>query len=125
MNEATFVVGGYNIDEGINESQDFTETLALLKAYAEKRVGPGRYEAKPQSGEDLFGANEAYDVSMVAMDGAAVKNVMLVRLARFGKTVVAVTADTSPKAGQFGDELLTGLALPWITIAKMVSDKAK
>ena len=121
----TFVVGGYNIDEGINESQDFTETLALLKAYAEKRVGPGKYGAKPQSGEDLFGANEAYDVSMVAMDGAAVKNVMLVRLARFGKTVVAVTADTSPKAGQFGDELLTGLALPWITIAKMVSDKAK
>ena len=126
MNEVTFVVGAYEIDAGTSESQDFAATLDLLKTYAQKRVGSaGAVEVRAQSGEDLFGANEAYDVSMIQPEGGALKNVMLVRLSRFGKYVTFVSADTNPKAGQPTDALMMNLALPWLTIAKLVSDKSK
>ena len=120
----TFVVGGYNIDEGINESQDFTETLALLKAYAEKRVGPGKYGAKPQSGEDLFGANEAYDVSKSPWTAQPSKTSCWCSW-RVRQDGCGRHRRHQPEGRAVRRRAPDGLALPWITIAKMVSDKAK
>jgi hypothetical protein len=125
IGEVNFVVGSYIIDEGTDERQDFADTMNILKAYAQKRAGPGgASDVKPVETADLFGANEANEVYIgKAVDGK--KNLMIARLARFGKTIIFVSGDTTSKGAEVLPEESLGLALTQITLAKLVSDKVK
>jgi len=127
LNEVTFVVGAYDVDDGTDEHQDFLATLDLLKTYAIKRVGPTGSAVPTQvtAAEELFGANEAVDVTMITRDGGTDKNLMYARLFRFGKSIVFVSGDTNPKMGPVTDELKFSLAFPLLTIIKLISDKTK
>jgi hypothetical protein len=129
IGEVTFIVGAYNVEDGDDEQQDFAETYQLLQDYAAKRVGPtGQVKNDPPKPEDLFGANEAMDVTMITMDGmdgATAKNVMYSRLARFGKTIIFVSGDVKPVGPNITENELFASAITFFTIAKLVSDKVK
>src|SRR5262249_8201385 len=125
IGEVNFIVGSYIVDEGMDEKQDFADSMNALKAYAQNRAGPGApVEVKPVDTQELFGANEANEVySGKAVDGK--KNLMIARLARFGKTVIFVSGDTTSKGADVTPEESLGLALTQVTLAKLVSDKVK
>lgn len=126
VGEISFVVGAYMIDEGTDERQDFADTYKLLQDYAKKKVGTtGEVKLETPQPADMFGANEAYDVTMITKDGATAKTVMYARLARFAKTVILVTADAKPLAGNVNETELFASAITFITMAKLVSDKVR
>lgn len=125
IGEVNFIVGSYIVDEGTDEKQDFQDTMTALKVYAQTRAGAGgAVEVKPVETAELFGANEANEVySGKAVDGK--KNLMIARLARFGKTIIFVSGDTTSKGADVLPEESLGLTLTQVTLAKLVSDKAK
>lgn len=126
IGEVTFIVGAYNVEDGDDEKQDFADTLKLLQDYAVKKVGAsGQVKNEAPQAADMFGANEAMDVTMITMDGATAKNVMYSRLARFGKTIVFVSGDVKPVGANITENELFASAITFITIAKLVSDKVK
>lgn len=125
IGEVTFIVGSYLVEDGTDEKADFQDTLAAIKTYAQNRAGSGgKFDSKPVETAELFGANEAVEVySEKPTDGK--KNLMLARVARFGKAIVFVSGDTTSKGPDVAMEEGLGLALTQITLAKLVSDKAK
>jgi hypothetical protein len=125
IGEVNFIVGSYLVDEADDEKQEFADTLTALKAYAQKRAGAGgAVDVKNVETADLFGANEANEVySGKAVDGK--KNVMIARLARFGKAIIFVSGDTTSKGAEVLPEESLGLLLTQVTLAKLVSDKVK
>jgi hypothetical protein len=126
VGEVTFIVGSYNVDAGTDEKQDFADTYKLLQDYAAKKVGPtGDVKSETPQPADMFGANEAFDVTMITKDGATVKNVMYSRLARFGSTVIFVSGDVKPLGANVTENELFASAITFITIAKLVSDKVR
>jgi hypothetical protein len=126
VGEVTFVVAAYNVERGDDEKQDFAETLQLLQAYAQQRVGVGgEIKVDVPQPADLWGANEAADVTMITKGGAAVSNVLFSRLARFGQTIVYVSGDVKPVSANITENELFAAAITFATITKLVSDKVK
>ena len=126
IGEVTFIVGAYTVEDGDDEKQDFADTLKLLQDYAAKRVGAsGQVKNDAPQAADMFGANEAMDVTMITMDSGVAKNVMYSRLARFGKTIIFVSGDVKPVGANITENELFASAITFITIAKLVSDKVK
>jgi hypothetical protein len=126
VGEITFVVGAYNVEDGDDEKEDFADGVKLFKEYAAKRVGPtGEVKTETPQVADMFGANEALDVTMITKDSTTVKNVMFVRLARFGKTLVFVSGDVKPLGATVIENELFASALTFATVSKLVSDKVR
>jgi len=126
VGEVTFIVGAYNVEDGDDEKQDFADTYGLLQAYAQQRVGPsGAVKAEAPAAADLFGANEAYDVTMITKEDGTDKNVMFSRLARFGQTIVFVSGDVKPLGAAVTENELFAAAITFATITKLVADKVK
>jgi len=62
---------------------------------------------------------------LISQQGDQDKNLMVVRLARFGKTIVYVSTDTDLKASPATDTDTTLMATINVVISKLVADKAR
>jgi len=122
-NEVTINVGASNVVSGKDERGEFQSAYTALQAFAQKRGGLGGFAATAV--ENSFGANEAYDGVLVSQEAGRDKNLMVLRLARFGQTIVFVSTDTdlthSPVTAGDKDDM----ALINTIIVKLVSDKAR
>lgn len=122
-NEVTISVGAYNVDDGADERAEFQTAYAEVQSYAQARGGKVGFAAT--TAENSFGANESYDGVLISQQGDQDKNLMVVRLARFGKTIVYVSTDTDLKASPATDTDTTLMATINVVISKLVADKAR
>ena len=123
MNEVTINVGAYNVEDGTDERQEFQAAYAALQEWARQRGI--QHSFVPTTAENGFGANEGFDGALVLQQGGQDKNLMVVRLARFGKTIVYVSTDTDLKASPASQTETEVLATINAIIGKLVADKAR
>lgn len=123
LNELTMIVGAYNVEEGTDERAEFQSAYAAVQAFAQRRGGLGGFQATAL--ENGFGASEAFDAVLISQEGGADKNLMVVRLARFGKTIVFTSTDTDLKTSPVSDAAKEGAATINVILSKLVADKAR
>jgi hypothetical protein len=123
MGQVTMTILSWIVEDGTDEHAEFLEAIESLKAYGPTRGGAT--EVTPAATADAFGANEAIDYVVVGASGGQPKNILLGRLARFGKAIAYVSTDVDLTKPEVSDGDKMGVALINTILAKLVADKAK
>jgi hypothetical protein len=121
--QITMTILSWIVENGTDEHAEFMDAIESLKAYGPTRGGAT--EVTQVATADAFGANEAIDYVVVGVSGGQPKNVLLGRLARFGKAISYVSTDVDLTKPEVTDGDKMGIALINTILAKLVADKAK
>jgi hypothetical protein len=121
--EVTMVVGAWNVEDGTDEHQDFTQALDKLKAWGQTRGGAT--EVSTVDTANAFGANEAVEVAIVSVSGGKPTNLWVGRLSRFGKMIALTSADVEVRTPEVRPDDTVTVATVSVILAKLVADKAK
>ncbi len=121
--EVTMVVGAWNVEDGTDEHQDFTQALDKLKAWGQTRGGAT--EVSTVDTANAFGANEAVEVAIVSVSSGKPTNLWVGRLSRFGKMIALTSADVAVNTPEVRPDDTVTVATVSVILAKLVADKTK